>query len=66
MIAWSMELANEHERQLHLSARKIDNYKLADYTIKVVGSPHLVDKHKNEIQKFAESFELIEELHTTL
>lgn len=66
MIAWSMQLANEHERELNLSPQLIDQYKLADYTIKVVGSPDLIDNQINAIQRFAESFEFIEELNTNL
>lgn|GEM_PF-919585 len=64
ILAWSMQLAQEHERRL--TDQGLDKYKLADYTIKVMGSPFLVEKHKKEIQNFANSFEFIEELQTTL
>ncbi len=56
MIAWSMLIAPMHYQTLdHLEKRQM----LADYTIKVVGD---VDPHRDEIFRFANSFELIESI----
>lgn len=62
MLAWSMQLAPEHERKLSLNRQELDKYKRADYTIKALGALHLMEKHQRDIEQFANSFELIEEL----
>lgn len=58
ILAWSMQLAPEHYRQLCCRQMR------ADYTIKAMGSPILIDKHREEIEAFASSFELIQEIPT--
>lgn len=60
VLGWSMQLPWEYERQL------TDEYKRADFTIKVVGNPRAVDNHKPEIRQFVKSFELIDELPNPL
>lgn len=65
VLAWSMQLASEHEKQIRLSSQS-DSYKLADYTIKAIGTPFLIEKHQADIQRFANSFEFIDELQTVL
>lgn len=62
MLGWSMQLAPEFERQLSLYHEPLDSYKLADFTIKALGTAALIKKHKRAIVQFAQSFELIEEL----
>lgn len=60
VLGWAMQLGPEHYRQL-------DNQQMkADYTIKAIGSPSVVKKHKSEIENFANSFELIEEIPSDL
>lgn len=62
MLGWSMKLASEYVRKLALELRPTDHLKRADYTIKAVGNPREMEKHRDEIIAFAHSFELIEEL----
>ena len=66
MIAYAMQLAEEHRREIELSLSPLDRYKLADYTIKIVGPLLDLQRHKEDIEKFAQSFEFIDELTTTL
>lgn len=56
MMAWIMQMAPEHFRQLD------SNQMRADYTIKVVGPINKVHQYSQEIIKFSRSFELIEEI----
>lgn len=56
MIAWSMQLAKEYITDLNSKEM------FADYTIKVTGPSSLVSQHRHEIETFAQSFRLIEEL----
>lgn len=60
MLAWSLQLAEEH----FLNCVDHPSFKqaLADFTIKVVGPKDLVERYQSEIEEFAHSFELIEEL----
>lgn len=66
VMGWSMQLAQEHYR--NLSYPYSPNEKLlfkqmrSDYTIKAVGDPSLMKRHKKQILKFARSFELIHEI----
>ncbi len=57
-----MQLAPAYERQLSLARQPHDNLKRADYTIKSVGPPDLMHKHRADILAFAQSFEMIDEL----
>jgi hypothetical protein len=36
----------------------------SDYTIKIVGTPLAIEKHRLAIQNFVQSFELMDELPT--
>lgn len=62
-LAWSMQLAQFFDQQLD---SQVDMIKRADYTIKAVGPPELMQQHRHEIIAFAESFELINELPSPL
>ncbi len=62
MLGWSMQLVPEYERKLGLQRNPLDQYKLADFTIKAIGKSDIVEKHKPDIIRFAQSFELIDEL----
>lgn len=57
VLGWSMKLADEYLRKL-----KIDSPMRADFTIKAVGTPLMIDKHRTAIIHFASHFELIDEL----
>lgn len=64
MLGWSMQLAPELYRQLSLSQSVYQTPQYtqmrADYTIKAIGSPEKVARHKKAIRDFAHSFELIQ------
>lgn len=62
VLAWSMQLAPEHFRNLSSDNHASIRQKRADFTIKAVGPPSLMDKYKPAILNFAKSFELIEEI----
>lgn len=68
VLGWSMQLAPEHYRSFAWEYYREKDPKFlqmnADYTIKVLGNPSLVAKYKQQITKFARSFELIEEIPT--
>lgn len=66
VLGWSMQLASVYDRQLSLERDSFDRYKRADYTIKVIGPPDLINKHHLAIVEFAHSFELIQELPSPL
>lgn len=55
MLGWSLQLAPEF-------IPLCDALKGADVTIKIVGPREIVEQHKEELEKFARSFELIEAL----
>ena len=64
-LAWSMLLDPEHYRVLVALEGADEELRFfrqmrADYTIKAVGSPDLVEQHREAIESFARSFELIE------
>jgi hypothetical protein len=66
-IGIAMQLDSEHFQVLRQdqgsdSELRLSYQKCADYTIKASGSPESIDKHRREIQVFARSFELIEEI----
>jgi hypothetical protein len=62
VMGWSMQLASIYQQQLNQGKQVLDNRKRADYTIKASGPIHLVDKYRQELIAFANSFELIDEL----
>lgn len=62
ILGWSMQLASEYDRQMSWDESFISNQKRADYTIKAVGPVSMMNKYKKEIERFAHSFELIDEL----
>lgn len=67
LFAWSLQLDMEHYQRLHFLATTVEeeeHYKqmTADYTIKVSGPSQILEKHKDEILFFANSFALIQEL----
>lgn len=66
MIGYSMQLAPPHWMILHAKEEVSfkERHTAADYTIKAMGSFTAIEKWKTEIECFADSFELIEELST--
>ena len=66
MMGWSMQLASKYEQQLNQGKQPLDHFKRADYTIKAIGSPELMDRHRSDLIQFAQSFELIDELPSPL
>ena len=67
LLAWSLQLDFEHDQILRLLASsKAEEAHFeqmrADYTIKAVGPEALIEKHREEIELFAHSFELIQEI----
>ena len=61
MLAWSLHLAHEYETKLHH-----ERLKKADYTLKIVGMPEQVERHRPAIITFVQSFELTDELSAPL
>ena len=66
VMGWSMQLAPLYERQLAQGKHPLDQSKRADYTIKASGPPSLMRQYRADILSFAHSFELIDELPTSL
>lgn len=68
VLAWIMQMAPEHYRNLSYPKTGEQTTSFAqmrsDYSIKAVGNPVSVEKHKNAITSFAKSFELIKEIPT--
>lgn len=66
VLGYSMQLASQHWMILQNDLE--NNFKLkqmsADYTLKAVGSPSSIARWKDEIELFANSFELIDEVPT--
>lgn len=64
ILGWSMNMADEHARHLLVLGGKDLRYRdmHADYTIKAVGPLESILQYKAEIECFARSFELIEEI----
>lgn len=62
VMGWSMQVAPMYARQLIQSHDSLDQSKCADYTIKIVGPPSLLEKNRADLLTFAHSFELIDEL----
>lgn len=62
VLAFSMNMADEHARFLLTASSRSFHHMRADYTIKAVG-PHAAITHKKqEIERFSHSFELIDEI----
>ncbi len=66
VIGWSMQLAPEHYRTLAQSTNDISIQMRSDYTIKAIGSPDSILKHKKHLIEFAKTFELIHEIPSYL
>jgi hypothetical protein len=66
ILGWSMQLAAEHYRTLSNYEGDIYLQIRSDYTLKAVGPTDLVIKHKNNIIDFFNSFELIEEIPSSI
>ncbi len=61
VMGWSMQLGSEHYYALN-QLSSLSKQMQADYTIKAVGNPELIEKHREAILAFARTFELIEEI----
>lgn len=66
IIGWSLQLGRDqyHALQLNGSEEEERFFKQmrSDVTIKALGNPDMMDKHKDEIIAFARSFELIQDI----
>lgn len=67
LSAWSLQLDAQNYQILHYLATTVEeeeHYKqmAADYTIKAIGPNELLEKHRDEISLFINSFELIQEI----
>lgn len=67
ILAWSMQLDLEHYQTLSFLASsplEEEHFKQmrADYTIKAAGPKEIIERHKEELRFFADSFELIQEI----
>ena len=62
VLGWAMQLAPEHFQALTSHQPKGFEQLRADYTIKAVGPAPLMSNHLHNIQHFADSFRLIEEI----
>lgn len=63
---WGMQLASDYYRLLSGEDSFINRQKKSDYTIKASGPAALMHQHGRDIDAFASSFELIEELPSPL
>lgn len=64
MMGWSMQLAPVHYRALtHLNLLNLDQLR-SDITIKAVGPSEIMEQYRDQIIRFARSFELIEAIPT--
>ena len=66
IMGWSMQLASIYLKSLIHSSSSLSQPLLADYTIKVIGSPNKVEQHRADLFAFVQSFECIEELPSPL
>jgi hypothetical protein len=61
-----MQLAQEHHLSLEVEHEEFDDktrrQMRSDFTIKAAGPPRLIEKHREAIIRFAQSFELIHEI----
>jgi hypothetical protein len=73
MLGWAMQLAPEHyatltaakNKALQLEESEEINQMRADFTIKATGPKPLIKLHKDAINNFARSFELINSIPQT-
>lgn len=67
VLGWSMQMAPEHYRILgQPDATALHRQMRSDYTIKAMGTPSLINTNRGDIESFANSFELIEEVPAPL
>ncbi|MEI8124314.1 MAG: hypothetical protein WCG42_01000 [Parachlamydiaceae bacterium] len=67
VLGWSLQIAPEHYRMLsRYETKELNKEMRADVTIKAVGLKELMEIHQEEIDLFAHSFELIEEIPESL
>jgi hypothetical protein len=66
ILGWSMQLDADHFRQLSLSDTPLSRQRRADYTIKAIGPSSLMNRYQKDIERFAQSFELIGEIPAPL
>jgi len=68
IMGWALQLAPEHDASVKANyyGKEQDHLEQlrADITIKAVGDPKIMQKYRNDLIKFAQNFELIEELPT--
>lgn len=62
LLGWAMQLAPEYYTILSFDNSLYSRQERADYTIKAVGNPQMMKKHRSTIMFFAHSFQLIDEL----
>lgn len=64
VMGFAMQLAPQHWLALHARENALFKQKQmsSDYTIKAIGNPQSLEEYKQEIEIFAHSFELIEEI----
>ena len=66
VLGWSLQISQEHYRTLshpvNFSDKNLYREMRADITIKAVGPKALMEENEEEINRFARSFELIEEI----
>ncbi|MBN4066883.1 hypothetical protein JYU14_02245 [Simkania negevensis] len=64
VLAWAMQIDQQHEQTLRLRTKKngATHYTqyTADYTIKAVGPANKIDEYARNITRFARTFELIQ------
>ncbi len=70
ILAWAMQLSPAHYRALQLPGSPAEQsffrQMRSDYTIKVTGPQAILQRHRADIEAFAMSFELIQEVPSTL
>lgn len=68
VLAFAMQLIPEHYHTLSNHPQHEKEYKQmrADFTIKATGTPEAINKHRDTIIQFAESFELIQSIPSYL
>jgi hypothetical protein len=64
ILGWSMQMGREHYQTLSVFDHSLYKQMRADVTIKAVGPTDLMQKKRQEIEQFARSFELINEIPT--
>lgn len=62
MLAFAMQPGFEQYQAMLRDPRPLGRHKRADYTIKAVGTPDAIETNRQDIEHFANTFELIEEI----